>query len=237
MSPGSGRCLTCMSFVLVPGAGGEGWYWHRVVPLLESAGHRAIAVDLPTGDEGAGLAEYADAIVAAAGDANDVTLVAQSMGGFSAPLAVGRLDVRRIVLVNAMVPKPGETAGEWWDAVGQPAARHEHERAEGRDPEAPFDVVEWFFHDVPAEVAAEAMSRGEPGQSDRPFGEPWPLDNWPEVPTSAIVGRHDRLFPETLQRGYLKDRLGIEPTVIDGGHLVALANPEGLAEVLLHAAD
>ena len=51
-----------------------------------------IAVDLPTGDEGAGLAEYADAIVAAAGDANDVTLVAQSMGGFSAPLAVGRGD-------------------------------------------------------------------------------------------------------------------------------------------------
>ena len=146
-----------MTFVLIPGAGGDGYYWHLVAPLL---GPDTIAVDLPAGDPDAGLDQYADAIVAAAGDANDVTLVAQSMGGFSAPLAVGRLDVRRIVLVNAMVPKPGETAGEWWDAVGQPAARHEHERAEGRDPEAPFDVAEWFFHDVPAEVAAEAMSPG-----------------------------------------------------------------------------
>jgi pimeloyl-ACP methyl ester carboxylesterase len=226
-----------VTFVLIPGSGGEGWYWHRVAPRLESEAHGVIAVDLPTGNADAGLAEYADAIVVAAGDASDVTLVAQSMGAFSAPLAAGRLDVRRIVLVNAMVPKPGETAGEWWDAVGQPTARNEHERAEGRDPEAPFDVIEGFFHDVPAEVTAEAMSRGEPGQSDRPFGEPWPLDAWPDVPTSAVVGRNDRLFPEPLQRRYLADRLGIQPTVISGGHLVALANPEGLAAALLHAAD
>ncbi len=226
-----------MTFVLVPGAGGESWYWHRVSPLLEAAGHRVVAVDLPTGDEEAGLAAYADAIVTATGGAPDVVLVAQSMGAFSAPLAAGRLDVRRLVLVNAMVPTPGESAGEWWDAVGQPEAHMEHERAEGRDPDAPFDLVEGFFHDVPADVVDEAMTRGAPAQADRPFGEPWPLSAWPDVPTTAVVGRDDRLFPEPLQRAYLKDRLGIEPTVIDGGHLVALANPDGLAaELLLSAA-
>jgi hypothetical protein len=40
-------------FVLVPGAGGMPWYWHRVVPLLGSAGHQAIAVDLPGDDRDA----------------------------------------------------------------------------------------------------------------------------------------------------------------------------------------
>jgi len=35
------------AFVLIPGAGGAAWYWHRVVPLLQEAGHEAIAVDLP----------------------------------------------------------------------------------------------------------------------------------------------------------------------------------------------
>ena len=225
-----------MTFVLVPGAGGDAWYWHRVVPLLEAAGP-VVAVDLPTGEEDAGLSEYADAIVAASGSATGVSLVAHSMGAFSAPLAVDRLDVRRIVLVNAMVPTPGETAGEWWDSVGQPGARAEHERVEGRDPDAPFGVEEGFFHDVPPEVTAEAMSRGEIQQADKPFGEPWPLDAWPDVPTTAITGRDDRMFPEELQRRYLGDRLGIEPTVIHGGHLVALANPEGLVEVLLRAAD
>jgi hypothetical protein len=39
------------SFVLIPGAGGVAWYWHRVIPLLEQAGHEAVAVDLPGDDE------------------------------------------------------------------------------------------------------------------------------------------------------------------------------------------
>lgn len=226
-----------MTFVLVPGAGGEGWYWHLVVPLLEAAGHRVVAVDLPAGDENAGLAEYADVIVAAADGATDVVLVAQSLGGFSAPLACGRLDVRRLVLVNAMVPRPGETFGEWWGAVGQSEASRAYAEADGRDPDAPWDEEAIFFHDVPAEVTEAAYARDEPQQADRPLDEPWPLEAWPDVPTSAVTGRHDRLFPEELQRRYLGDRLGIEPAVIDGGHLVALANPEGLAEVLLQAAD
>jgi len=206
-----------MTFVLVPGAGGDGYYWHLLAPLL---GPDTVSVDLPAGDKTAGLAEYAETIVAAAGDAGDVTLVAQSMGGFSAPLAVGRLDVRRLVLLNAMVPNPGETFNEWWGAVGVP----EHEE---------WDEEKIFFHDVPDEVKAALLARGEPQQSETPLGEPWPLDAWPDVPTTAVAGRHDRLFPADLQRDYLRDRLGIEPTVVDGGHLVALSNPAGLAEVLL----
>ena len=38
------------TFVLVPGAGGSAWYWHRVVPLLEAAVHRVISVELPAAD-------------------------------------------------------------------------------------------------------------------------------------------------------------------------------------------
>ncbi len=223
-----------MTFVLVPGAGGDDFYWHLLAPLL---GPDTVAVTLPAGDEEAGLAAYADAIVDAAAGAEDVTLVAQSLGGFSAPLTVDRLDVRRIVLLNAMVPKPGETFNEWWGAVGQQEASRAYAEQDGRDPDAGWDDGELFFHDVPAEVTKTVYSRGEPQQAAKPCGEPWPLVAWPDVPTSAITGRHDRLFPEELQRRYLRDRLGIEPTVIDGGHLVALANPQGLAAVLLDAAD
>lgn len=55
------------TFVLIPGAGGVAWYWHRVVPLLEAANHEAIAVDLPGDDERAGLTAYADRVVEAIG--------------------------------------------------------------------------------------------------------------------------------------------------------------------------
>jgi hypothetical protein len=41
------RQMNGAAFVLIPGAGGMAWVWHRLVPLLERAGHAANAVDLP----------------------------------------------------------------------------------------------------------------------------------------------------------------------------------------------
>ena len=58
------------------------------------------------------------------------------MGGFSAPLACDRLGVDWLVLLNAMIPQPGETAGQWWDNTGQAAAVRENDIREGRDPDA-----------------------------------------------------------------------------------------------------
>ena len=83
--PADGRAGQPRTFVLIPGAGGTAWYWHRIVPLLRRAGHGAIAVDLPGDDPAAGLPEYADLVVAAIGDRTNVVLVAQSLGGFTAP--------------------------------------------------------------------------------------------------------------------------------------------------------
>jgi alpha-beta hydrolase superfamily lysophospholipase len=107
------------AFVLVPGAGGRAGYWHLVVAELIRAGHQVRAVDLPGTDRAAGLEEYRDAIVAAATTLDGpVTVAAQSLGGFSAPLACAHVKVERLVLVNAMIPVPEETAGQWWDHVG-----------------------------------------------------------------------------------------------------------------------
>ena len=64
-----------------------------------------------------------------------VVLVAQSMGGLSAPLAVDRLDVEHLVLLNAMIPAPGETGGGWWAAVVQGEASREAARRDGRPEE------------------------------------------------------------------------------------------------------
>jgi len=80
-----------MHFVLVPGAGGAGWYWHRVVPLLEAAGHTAVSVDLPGDDESAGLPEYAAVALAATRGHDGVVLVGQSLGGFTVPMVAQAL--------------------------------------------------------------------------------------------------------------------------------------------------
>jgi pimeloyl-ACP methyl ester carboxylesterase len=150
--------MTSSTFILVPGAGGDAFYWYRVVPLLRDAGHEAVAVDLPAGKDGAGLAEYAGTIARAIGDRRDVVLVAQSMGAYSAPMAAVGGAVARIVLVAPMIPAPGESAGEFWKASGQDRAQRACAIAEGRDPDAPFDLHEMFLHDVPAEVGERLLA-------------------------------------------------------------------------------
>jgi hypothetical protein len=217
------------TFVLIPGAGGQAWYWHRLVPLLEAGGHDAIAVELPTADESAGLGEYADAVVSAVGGREHLVVVAQSMGAMTAPLVCGRLPVDLLVLLNAMIPAPGETGLDWWVNSGQGDAAAAKAVAEGRDPDADFDVMQVFFHDVPEPVVAEAMRLGEPHQADRPFAEPWPLDSWPDVATKVVSSADDRLFPLDFQRRLSQERLGMDIDVIPGGHLVALSRPQELA--------
>jgi pimeloyl-ACP methyl ester carboxylesterase len=219
------------TYVLIPGAGGAAWYWHRLQPALLRRGHDAIPVDLPAADKEAGWQQYADAVADAARDRGEVVLVAQSMGGFTAPLLADRLPVREIILVNAMIPAPGETGAQWWSATGQGAAQRANDLREGRDPDAGFDPVVCFFHDVPDDVTAEGM-KGAPEQSDTPFGQPWPRDAWPEVPTRVISSRDDRLFPVDFQMRVARQRLGITPELLPGGHLVALSRPEELASLL-----
>jgi pimeloyl-ACP methyl ester carboxylesterase len=212
------------TYILVPGADGRAWYWHRVVPELERRGHDVLAVDLPLDDPSAGLSECADAVVAAVGQGHEQpVLVAQSLAGFIAPLVCSQVSIRLLVLLNAMVPSPGESAGEWWANT-----RH----AEARSAFGDFDLGRDFFHDASPEVTAVALS-GEPGQpSDKLFAEPWPLQRWPDVPTRFLQGRDDRFFPLDFQRRVVQARLGIELEEMPGGHLVALSRPVELAERL-----
>src|SRR5260221_10232352 len=101
------------TYVLIPGAGGAASYWDLVVPLLQEAGHQAVAVDLPGDDPAAGLPEYASLVTRAADGATGIVLVAQSLGGLTAPLLAAKLGVLALVFVHAMIPVPGETAGQW----------------------------------------------------------------------------------------------------------------------------
>jgi pimeloyl-ACP methyl ester carboxylesterase len=217
------------TFVLVPGAGGDTWFWHRLVAQLEGRGHRAVPVELPAADETAGLAVYADTVVAAIGHRSPVVLVAQSMGGLTAPLVCARLPVQLLVLLNAMIPRPGETGGEWWTVTGQGEAAANYLQELGLPAELDDDGT--YFHDVPADVVAAAKEQPL-AQSARPFEDPWPLERWPDVPTRVVAGREDRLFPLEFQRRVAAERLGIAADEIPGGHLVALSRPVELADRL-----
>lgn len=166
------------------------------------------------------MKQYTDVVVKAIGFFTDIIVVAQSLGGFTAPLVCARVPAELLVLVAAMIPAPGETGNEWWTNTGYPKS------------DRPFDVKEVFFHDVPPDVTAEAFRRGEKEQSNTPMEEPWPLKKWPDVPTRFLLCRQDRFFPADFMRRVVRDRLGITPDEMDSGHLPALSRPKELVEHL-----
>jgi pimeloyl-ACP methyl ester carboxylesterase len=218
------------SFVLVPGAGGVAWYWHRVVPLLERAGHDALPVELPGDDKKAGLDAYVDIVLRTIGGRSDVVLVAQSLAGFTAPQVCARAPVQRLVFINAMIPNPGETAGAWGTNTGSNEARTSAAKRRGYSPE--FDLATYFLHDVPEDVQRDGESK-QRDEADTIFEQPCRFKRWPEVPIHILVGADDRLFPADFQARVARERLHKDVDVIPGGHLVALSNPDGVAERLL----
>jgi pimeloyl-ACP methyl ester carboxylesterase len=207
------------TYALVHGAYDVGWYWHLVERDLQERGHRSVAPDLPIEDDAASLVDNAQSVVdaiSAVHDGGELIVVGQSWGGYIAPIVAQLARADRLVLVAPMIPRPGETCDEMWEATGWKFPRGE---------------VDAFYHDVDPALAAEAKSR-ERGQSETTSREPWPLDAWPSVPTHVIIGRDDRFFPADWLRGVVRDRLGIEPDEIGCGHAVALSQPRKLVELM-----
>src|SRR5215207_4094248 len=133
------------TFVCIHGAGGRGSYWDLVSAELQSLGHQTVTMDLPC-DQHVGLDAYVAAVVDAIGDRRgDLVLVAQSLAGLVAPLVCAQVPVDLMVLVAAMVPRPGESGGEWWVNTG-------HERAVASQGLPDESAETLFTHDVPADV-------------------------------------------------------------------------------------
>jgi pimeloyl-ACP methyl ester carboxylesterase len=135
-----------------------------------------------------------------------------------------------LVFVNAMIPRPGETAGAWWENTGAARARAAAAKENGYS--ATFDLQTYFLHDVPDAI----LRSGPPNQreqSEKAFQEPCGFERWPQVPIHVIASAGDRFFPLEFQRSLARDRLNVNLEVIPGGHLVALSNPQGLADTLL----
>lgn len=219
------------TFVLIPGAGSGPDYWHLVAALLRDAGHDTVCPDLPNESDTAGLPEYTAAALQAVGNREDLVVVGQSLGAFTAAAVAAALPTRLLVYVNAMIPTRGETPGAWWGDVGHADAAAETLRRHGSmSGWTAQDLEEVFLHDVPAEAAARTTPRRQGGGI---FATT--LLDWPDgVPVRVISGRDDRLFPVTFQRRLALQRLGVEPDVLPaGGHAIALAQPHALAEQLL----
>ncbi len=140
---------TVATFVLIHGAGDVGWYWHLVEAELRTRGHDAVAPDLPCDDDSAGLSEYADA------SSRRSATRRSDRGG-----AVLRWFHGAVRLRSDRGGPP--RAGRPDDPVARPGpervlGEHGYQQEGGTTPEDPIAL---FYHDVPPELASEALTRG-----------------------------------------------------------------------------
>jgi pimeloyl-ACP methyl ester carboxylesterase len=217
-------------FGLVHGAWHGAWTWDALAPELEVRGHRAIAAELPSDDVEAGLTDYARAIADALADAEDVVLVGHSLGGLSVPLVPGLRPVSRIVLVAALLPRPGQSLGDQLRGEDrgillprQGLRRDERRSSEWIDPVLAIDTL---YADVEPQLAAASFARLRP-QAAKPQLEPSPLAAWPDVPTEYLVCAQDKMVDPAYQR-----RAPFPQRVLASGHSPMLSQPTELARVL-----
>ncbi|WP_435744210.1 alpha/beta fold hydrolase [Microbacterium sp. PMB16] len=224
------------TFVLIHGGGDVGWSWHLVAAVLQSHGHEVVAPDLPADDDALTLVDYADAVVADIGLRRGVIVVGHSFGGFTAPLVAERLGADILVLLAGMIPVPGEPPERWWESTGYAAAVEEQSARDGglTGHEDPYVS---FYHDVPRELAADALSRERAHPSAAAMAAPWPLDAWPDVSTRFIVCTEDRFFPPSFLRRLASERLGIVADEVAGSHCAMLSRPADIATLLLRYAE
>ena len=208
------------TFAIAHGAGDVAWSWHLVVAELEKRGHEVVAVDLPSEDDDATSPTTRTPSSRRSASATTWRWSATRSGAYTATLVADRLEAKLLVLVSGMVPRPGETASEWWSNTGYA----ELSQLDGDD-------TALFLHDVEPGLAAEALRRSR-DQSGRPMEEPWPLDSWPDLETRYLALRDDRCFPAAWTREMARDRLGIEAEEMGGSHGVFLSRPGELADRL-----
>lgn len=176
-----------------------------------------IAPDLPAGNDALTLDDYADLVVSQIGDREQITVVGHSFGGFTTPIVAERVQADQLIYIAGMIPASGETPESWWENTGFNEAVAKQSEIDGglTGNEDPFIG---FMHDVPRNLAEEAMSKGLDHPSSAAMSQPWPLASLPDIPTRFIVCRDDRFFPADFFRRLVPDRLGITPEEIDGSH-------------------
>jgi pimeloyl-ACP methyl ester carboxylesterase len=229
------------TFGLVHGAWHGAWCWERLVPPLVARGHRVVAVDLPCEDPDTGCVGYAGVVDATLPRGDDLVLVGHSLGGLTIPLVAARRPVRALVFLCAVLPAFGESIEERLArdgsmyAPGYAAHAGRVRHPDGSTSWTEAGAIEVFYHDCGPADARAAVARLR-RQSAAPRRERCPLTAWPPGRRVAIVCREDRAISVDWARRAARERLGVEPIELPGGHSPFLSRPAELAALLDEAA-
>jgi pimeloyl-ACP methyl ester carboxylesterase len=224
------------AYCLIHGSGQGPQGWDLLRRDLEQRGHQVVtpAFQIDRTDEGAAwhAATIVEALERSGPDPAQTVCVAHSASGMYLPLVAERWRPRRMVFLAALVPRPGMSIIDEHQAdpsMFNPAWV-------GQDPRDEQVALDFVYHDCPPARLPWALSTRVVFYAKRALQEPCPLKAWPPVPSAYIMCSDDRTLTPGWQRRVARERLGVVPFELPGGHSPHVSRPEALADVLERAA-
>jgi pimeloyl-ACP methyl ester carboxylesterase len=232
------------TFVLVHGAWHGAWCWYKIVPLLQNAGHKVIALDLPAMGKdrspitAATLDRYVDVVADALGrQSGKSILVGHSMGGLTISQSAEQHPdrVEALVYVSALLLRAGESvlsmATQFPGELGKNATASADKRAMIFDAAAAREVL---YNECSDEDVALATLLLQP-QPLAPMATPqWvTAARFGRVPRIYIQCLRDNTMPPPLQRAMYEATPCARVISMDTDHSPFFSRPRELARHLL----
>jgi pimeloyl-ACP methyl ester carboxylesterase len=218
--------------LLIHGAWADGSSWSKVVPLLEAKGLQVVAVQIPLTSFADDVAATQRAIALADGP---VLLVGHSYGGAVITEAGNDPKVAGLVYVSAVAPEKGESAFGLITSVQTPIGTELRPDSSGFLKLTSKGIAEDFAQDLSAKEIAVLTATQVPTSVGAMKGE-ITTPAWKSKPSWYIIAAHDRAISPDLETAQAK-RIGATTITVPSSHVIMLAHPTKVADVIFDAAS
>lgn len=211
-----------VNVMLVHGAWCDGSVWRRVIPQLQAAGHRVVAVQLPLTTLAEDIATTRRALAKLV---SPIVLVGHAYGG--------------MVITGAATASPGVTglvyiagyAGDVAECVGTINQRYpssEGEQQTRADADGYLTLRADAFADVFADdidpAQAQMLAAVQKPTSMHCFTGALEAAAWHDLPSWYLIAGADRMVPVAAQH-WMAERMGATVQVVPSSHALHLAHP------------
>jgi pimeloyl-ACP methyl ester carboxylesterase len=218
------------NIVLVHGLWADGSSWSKVIPILQNAGHKVIAVQLAAHSLADDVATVKRAIDLVGGP---TILVGHSYGGFVITNAgYNNKNVTGLVYVAAFAPDEGESTGNFVDVAKLPPGLLVPDSG-GFVYLNPKMFHGAFVQDAnvtEAETMAVVQKPAHQSLLTEKSGPP----AWKQLPTWFEVSEGDHIIPPDAERMFAK-RMNATTISLNSGHASLVSHPNEIAQLILNA--